>query len=49
MDEQDIIERCRAGELDAYRQVYDRYGQPLLRTATRLLGSKWPPDRGLRA
>jgi RNA polymerase sigma-70 factor (ECF subfamily) len=39
MDEESVIERCRAGDLDAYRQVYDRYGQPLLRTATRLLGS----------
>jgi RNA polymerase sigma-70 factor (ECF subfamily) len=36
-DEERMIERCRAGDLDAYRQVYDRYGQPLLRTATRLL------------
>ena len=38
MDEEQIIERCRAGGLDAYRQIYDRYGQPLLRTAMRLLG-----------
>jgi RNA polymerase sigma-70 factor (ECF subfamily) len=38
-DEEEIIERCRAGDLAAYRQVYDRYGQPLLRTAVRLLGS----------
>lgn len=38
MDEERIIERCRAGDLGAYRQIYDRYGQPLLRTAARLLG-----------
>jgi RNA polymerase sigma-70 factor (ECF subfamily) len=38
IDEEQRIERCRAGDLDAYRQIYDRYGQPLLRTATRLLG-----------
>lgn len=37
-DERKIIERCRTGDLDAFRQVYDRYGQPLLRTAMRLLG-----------
>lgn len=37
-DEEQIIERCRAGDLDAYGQIYDRYGQPLLRTAIRLLG-----------
>lgn len=38
MDEAQTIERCRAGDLAAYRQIYDRYGQPLLRTATRMLG-----------
>jgi len=38
MDEEQIIERCRAGDLNAYRRIYDRYGQPLLRTAMRLLG-----------
>jgi len=38
MDEERIIERCRAGDLAAYRQVYNRYGQPLLRTALRMLG-----------
>jgi RNA polymerase sigma-70 factor (ECF subfamily) len=37
-DEERIIERCRAGDVGAYKQIYDRYGQPLLRTATRLLG-----------
>jgi len=34
-----MIERCRAGDLDAFRRIYDRYGQPLLRTAARLLGN----------
>jgi len=38
MDEDQIIERCRVGDLAAYRQIYDRYGQPLLRTALRMLG-----------
>ena len=38
-DEREIIERCRAGDLDAFRQVYNRYGQPLLRTAARILGN----------
>jgi len=36
--EEQTIERCRAGDLAAYRQIYDRYSQPLLRTAQRLLG-----------
>lgn len=38
MDEEQTIERCRAGDLTAYKQIYDRYSQPLLRTAQRLLG-----------
>jgi RNA polymerase sigma-70 factor (ECF subfamily) len=37
-DEERVIERCRSGDLSAYRELYDRYGQPLLRTAVRLLG-----------
>jgi len=37
-DEERIIERCRAGDLGAYREIYERYGQPLYRTAARLLG-----------
>lgn len=36
-DEERVIERCRAGDLAAYRQIYDRYGQPLLRTSMRML------------
>lgn len=38
MDEDQIIERCQAGDLAAYRLVYDRYSIPLLRTAQRMLG-----------
>jgi RNA polymerase sigma-70 factor (ECF subfamily) len=38
MDEDTVIERCRAGDLSAYRQIYDRYSRPLLSTALRLLG-----------
>lgn len=38
MDEDLTIERCRAGDLGAYRDLYGRYGQPLLRTAMRMLG-----------
>ncbi|MBP7706014.1 MAG: RNA polymerase sigma factor [Candidatus Aminicenantes bacterium] len=39
-DESETIERCRAGDLAAYRRIYDRYGQPLLRTAIRFLGNR---------
>ncbi len=37
-DEDLILERCRAGDLDAYRRIYERYEQPLLRMAWRMLG-----------
>lgn len=38
LDEERIIERCQAGDLAAYRRIYDRYSLPLLRTAQRILG-----------
>lgn len=37
-DEDLILERCRAGDLDAYRRIYERYEHPLLRMAWRMLG-----------
>ena len=37
-EEAQIIERCRAGDIGAYRRVFERYEQPLLRTAGRILG-----------
>jgi RNA polymerase sigma-70 factor (ECF subfamily) len=40
MDEEAIIERCREGDLAAFRRLYERYEQPLLRTASRLLGRR---------
>lgn len=39
LDETAVLDRCRVGDLQAYKQIYDRYGQPLLRTAARLLGN----------
>ena len=35
-----IIERCKNGDLEAFRQLYDYYGQPLLRTAMRILENR---------
>ncbi len=37
-DEERTIERCRHGDLEAFKLIYDRYEQPLLRTAVRMLG-----------
>ncbi len=37
-DEAKILEQCRAGDIGAYRRIFERYEQPLLRTACRLLG-----------
>jgi RNA polymerase sigma-70 factor (ECF subfamily) len=36
--EQQVVEKCRQGDLSAYRMIYQRYEQPLLRTACRVLG-----------
>ena len=38
MDEEIIIQRCREGDIMAYRWLYERYEQPFLRTAARMLG-----------
>jgi RNA polymerase sigma-70 factor, ECF subfamily len=37
-DEAQILGQCRAGDIGAYRRIFERYEQPLLRTAGRLLG-----------
>lgn len=38
--EQQVVEKCRQGDLSAYRMIYERYEQPLLRTACRMLGQQ---------
>ena len=38
MDEEALVRRCREGDLMAYRSLYERYEQPFLRTAMRLVG-----------
>ena len=38
MDEEAIVQRCKEGDLMAYRMLYERYEQPFLRTAYRMLG-----------
>lgn len=37
MTEKDLIERCRHGELTAYTELFERYHQPMLRVALRML------------
>ena len=38
MNESEIIQRCQQHDMSAYKMVYDRYEQPLLHTALRILG-----------
>ncbi len=40
MDEEAIVQRCKEGDLMAYRLLYERYEQPFLRTAARILGRR---------
>jgi len=40
MTESGIVRRCQEGDLGAYRQIYERYEQPLLNTALRMLGQQ---------
>ncbi len=40
MEEKAVIERCKTGEVKAYKILYARYNQPLLHTAYRMLGNK---------
>ena len=37
MQENDIVRQCQEGNIEAYRKLYDRYSQSLLRTALRVL------------
>lgn len=36
--ETEIVERCRRGDITAFKMIYDQYHQPMLRVALRLLG-----------
>lgn len=40
MDEKRIIRRCQKHDVNAFKMLYDRYGQPLLSTALRMLGQQ---------
>ncbi len=40
MKEKEIIEKCKSGEIGAYKFLYDRYNRPLFHTAYRMLGNR---------
>lgn len=40
MDEIQIIQRCQEQDLTAFKMLFERYEQPLLRTALRMLGQQ---------
>lgn len=40
MDEEATIKKCKEGDMTAYRLLYERYEQPFLRTAIRMLGQQ---------
>lgn len=39
-NETQIIIACKNGDISAFKQIYDCYGQPMLRTAIRLVGQQ---------
>jgi len=39
-EEAEAVARCARGDVSGYRWLYDRYGQPLLRSAFRILGRR---------
>ena len=40
MQEKEIVRQCQDGDIEAYKMIYDRYEQPLLHTAYRMLGQQ---------
>jgi RNA polymerase sigma-70 factor (ECF subfamily) len=40
MNEAEIIQKCQKNDLSAFKMIYDRYKQPLLHTAFRMLGQQ---------
>ena len=40
MNEVEIIQKCQRNDLSAFKMIYDRYKQPLLHTAFRMLGQQ---------
>ncbi len=40
IQEQDIVRGCKEGDADAFRMVYDQYGDVLYRTALRMLRNR---------
>lgn len=40
MSENEIVRKCKEGDVHAYKTIYDRYEQPLLRMALRMLGQQ---------
>jgi len=44
MTEEELISRCRAGELEAFAVIYDRYGTQVYRYAYHLLGHREDAD-----
>jgi RNA polymerase sigma-70 factor, ECF subfamily len=46
--EAEIIARCRNGDTDSFRQIYDHFREPLFRVAFRMLGSKEDAEDALQ-
>ena len=49
MNEETIIERCRNGEIGAFKLIYEEYQQPLLLTALRMLDHREDAEDAVHA
>jgi RNA polymerase sigma-70 factor (ECF subfamily) len=47
-DEERLVERCREGDMTAYRLLYERFEQPFLRTALRMLGRRQEAEEAVQ-
>lgn len=49
MNEAEIVRRCQQCDMAAYKAIWDRYGQPLLRTARHMLGQREDAEDAVQA
>lgn len=44
MEEKEILGRCREGDMEGYRMLYEKYGQYMYNTARRMMGNRYDAE-----